>query len=159
MLNGSGQTIGICTTVTDITEQRRARDRLMLLNEASTAIGSTLDVLTTAQELADVLCPRLSDWTNIDLLESMLHGEEPGPFTGHVALSRAAYKSFREGAPETVSRLGDVVLYPAHSPRCNAWPQIGRSCSPRLIKSHVHGSPTTPCAPADFVSTSGTPSW
>ncbi|QIZ01084.1 SpoIIE family protein phosphatase [Streptomyces sp. S1D4-11] len=116
MLNGSGQTIGICTTVTDITEQRRARDRLMLLNEASTAIGSTLDVLTTAQELADVLCPRLSDWTNIDLLESMLHGEEPGPFTGHVALSRAAYKSFREGAPETVSRLGDVVLYPAHSP-------------------------------------------
>ncbi|MFD7445760.1 SpoIIE family protein phosphatase [Streptomyces sp. NPDC059909] len=116
MFDSAGRAIGICSTVTDITEQQRARQRLMLLNEASTSVGSTLDVLTTAQELVDVLCPRLAEWAHVDLLESMLHGEEPGPFTGRVALYRAAHKSLRAGAPETVSRLGEVDFYPAHSP-------------------------------------------
>ncbi|GGJ44450.1 SpoIIE family protein phosphatase [Streptomyces brasiliensis] len=124
LFTASGRTIGICAAVSDISERQRARERLVLLNEASTTIGSTLDVLTTAHELADVLCPRLADWANIDLLESMLHGEEPGPFTGRVALSRAAFKSFRKGAPETTRQLGEIVFYPAHSPPVRSMAEV-----------------------------------
>ncbi|MYU10539.1 SpoIIE family protein phosphatase [Streptomyces sp. SID8361] len=122
IFGSSGHTIGLCSMATDITEQRRARERLTLLNEASANIGSTLDVLTTARELTDVLCPRLADWIHIDLLESMLRGEEPGPFIDQVALYRAAHKSFRTGVPESVAQLGEVDFYPAHSPpvRCMA---------------------------------------
>jgi serine phosphatase RsbU (regulator of sigma subunit)/PAS domain-containing protein/anti-sigma regulatory factor (Ser/Thr protein kinase) len=122
----AGRTIGLCSTLRDVTEYRRARERLTLLNEASTSIGTTLDVPATARELADILCPRLSDWVNVDLLESVLHGGEPGPFTGKVALYRAAHKSIREGTPERLREPGAVDLFPADSPpiRCMA---TGRS--------------------------------
>jgi serine phosphatase RsbU (regulator of sigma subunit)/anti-sigma regulatory factor (Ser/Thr protein kinase) len=112
----AGRTIGMCTTLADITERHRARRRLTLLNESSVSIGTTLDVQTTADELAAVLCPRLTDWIHIDLLESVLLGEEPAQFTGEIALRRAAHKSLRHGEPETVSKLGEVDLYPAASP-------------------------------------------
>ncbi len=121
-----GRKVGLCTTVTDVTDQFRARERLVLLNEASTRIGSTLDVMRTAQELADVAAPRLADLVTVDLLESLLLGDEPGPFTGAVALRRAANQSVREGAPEAVRLAGAVDFYPSHSPpvRCMA---TGRS--------------------------------
>jgi serine phosphatase RsbU (regulator of sigma subunit)/anti-sigma regulatory factor (Ser/Thr protein kinase) len=116
----NGRTIGLCSLLRDITDHRRARERLTLLNEASTSIGTTLDVATTARELADVLCPRLTDWVNVDLLESVLRGGEPGPFTGRVALYRAAHKSIREDVPERLREPGGVDLFPADSPpiRC-----------------------------------------
>ncbi len=106
----------------DPAEYRRARERLTLLNEASTTIGTTLDLPTTARELVDVLCPRLADWAHVDLLESVLHGEEPGPFTGSIALYRAAHTSIREGTPERLRQPGGVDSFPADSPpiRCMA---------------------------------------
>lgn len=55
---------------------RAARDQLGWLNEASVRIGSTLDLLTTSQELADFTVPRLADGAAVDLLESVLQGEE-----------------------------------------------------------------------------------
>jgi serine phosphatase RsbU (regulator of sigma subunit)/PAS domain-containing protein/anti-sigma regulatory factor (Ser/Thr protein kinase) len=126
LTDGAGRTIGLCSTLIDVTEYRRARQRLTLLNEASTRIGTTLDLSATARELVEVLCPQLADWAHIDLLESVLRGEEPGPFSGAVALHRAAHKSFRPGAPEAVRTLGGVDVFPADSPpvRCMA---TGRS--------------------------------
>ncbi|MFB6437174.1 SpoIIE family protein phosphatase [Streptomyces sp. NPDC056411] len=121
-----GAVLGLCTTVSDVTEQHRARERLTLLNEASTRIGSTLDVMQTAQELAAVAVPRLADWVTVDLLETMLTGDEPSPFAGVVVLRRVANQSILEGAPEAVRRPGEADYYPAHSPpvRCMA---TGRS--------------------------------
>ncbi|MFF3767475.1 SpoIIE family protein phosphatase [Streptomyces sp. NPDC001922] len=126
-----GRMVGVCTTVTDITEQSRSRERLALLNEASDRIGSTLDLTRTAQELADTAIPRLADWVHVDLLETLLHGDEPGPFTGSVALRRVAHQSILRGTPEAGRQPGDVDIYPAQSPpvRCMA---TGRSIRQRV---------------------------
>ncbi|GAA3824846.1 SpoIIE family protein phosphatase/ATP-binding protein [Streptomyces phyllanthi] len=53
-----------------------ARRRLELLSEASTRIGTTLDVRRTAEELAETAVPRLADFVTIDLPEAVLRGEE-----------------------------------------------------------------------------------
>jgi len=126
-----GETLGLCTTVADVTQQIRSRERLTLLNEASTRIGSTLDVMRTARELADAVVPRLADWVTVDLLETLLRGDEPGPFTGVVALRRAANQSIIEGAPEAVRQPGEVDFYPPYTPavRCMA---TGRSARHRV---------------------------
>ncbi|MFB7669120.1 SpoIIE family protein phosphatase [Kitasatospora sp. NPDC056138] len=54
-----------------------ARGRLELLSEASTRIGTTLDVSRTARELAEMAVPRLADFVTIDLSEAVLRGDEP----------------------------------------------------------------------------------
>ncbi|WP_045305269.1 SpoIIE family protein phosphatase [Saccharothrix sp. ST-888] len=73
-------------TLRDTTELRAvagvaqvARERLRLLYEAGTRIGTTLDVERTARELAEVAVPRFADITTVDLLEPVLNGAEPGP--------------------------------------------------------------------------------
>ncbi|MBW8795700.1 MAG: SpoIIE family protein phosphatase [Streptomyces sp.] len=53
-----------------------ARRRLELLTDASTRIGTTLDVRRTAEELAETAVPRLADYVTIDLPEAVLRGEE-----------------------------------------------------------------------------------
>ncbi|MGP3974117.1 SpoIIE family protein phosphatase [Streptomyces sp. 8N114] len=53
-----------------------ARRRLELLSEASTRIGTTLDVRRTAQELAETAVPQLADFVTIDLPEAVVRGEE-----------------------------------------------------------------------------------
>ncbi|GJF33530.1 hypothetical protein KNE206_62300 [Kitasatospora sp. NE20-6] len=71
----------------DASEQRQraleaagaAQARLALLNEASSRIGTTLDLQRTAQELIDVVIPRFADFVTVDLLESLLQGDEPEP--------------------------------------------------------------------------------
>ncbi|MEU9131135.1 SpoIIE family protein phosphatase [Kitasatospora sp. NPDC048540] len=56
-----------------------AQQRLALLNEASTRIGTTLDLHRTAQELVEVVVPRFADFTTVDVLESVLQGDEADP--------------------------------------------------------------------------------
>ncbi|MEU6311438.1 SpoIIE family protein phosphatase [Streptomyces sp. NPDC047014] len=53
-----------------------ARRRLELLAEASTRIGTTLDVRRTARELAETAVPRLADYVTVDVPEAVLRGEE-----------------------------------------------------------------------------------
>ncbi|MER8103944.1 SpoIIE family protein phosphatase [Kitasatospora sp. NPDC094016] len=60
-------------------ETRAAQQRLSLLNEASTRIGTTLDLHRTAQELVEVVIPRFADFVTVDLRDAVLGGEEPGP--------------------------------------------------------------------------------
>ncbi|MFI8992303.1 SpoIIE family protein phosphatase [Streptomyces antimycoticus] len=131
--DGQGQLVGLCATVLDITEERRGRERLALLSEATTRIGSTLDVMRTGQELAEVVVPRLADFVSVDLLEALISGDEPapGPVRGAV-LRRVAHQSVREGVPEAVTSIGDVDFYTAHSPqaRCLA---TGRSELHRVV--------------------------
>ncbi|MGW1991445.1 SpoIIE family protein phosphatase [Embleya sp. NPDC001921] len=114
----NGDAVGICTTAFDVTDRFRDRERLALLNEASVRIGTTLDVMQTAQELTDIVVPRLADFADVDLLDSLLRGEEPipGPITGSMVLRRVAQQSMLPGAPEAVVALGDVDVYTEHSP-------------------------------------------
>ena len=118
----AGRTQAVWIGVLDITEQYGARQRLTLLNEAGTHVGTTLDVTRTAQELADIVVPRLADLAIVDLLDVMLSGDEPStvPLGGTVALRRIAHQSIFEGVPESVVKLGDVDIHPDSFPsvRC-----------------------------------------
>ncbi|MFK0261330.1 SpoIIE family protein phosphatase [Streptomyces angustmyceticus] len=74
-----------------------ARRRLELLTEASTRIGTTLDVSRTARELAEMAVPRLADYVTIDLPEAVLRGEEPtDPRAG---LHRTVVHGIRDDCP------------------------------------------------------------
>ncbi|MEU9481459.1 SpoIIE family protein phosphatase [Streptomyces sp. NPDC048191] len=123
-LVGAGDAItGVCYMVQDVTERWTARQLLTMVNEAGTSIGTTLDVMGTAQELADFAVPRFADFVVVDLLEPVLstegHGAwltDAGPAPARPAMRRAALRSVREGSPEAVVQIGERVdfLPPPH---------------------------------------------
>ncbi|MDH6492417.1 serine phosphatase RsbU (regulator of sigma subunit)/anti-sigma regulatory factor (Ser/Thr protein kinase) [Streptomyces sp. SAI-127] len=122
----TGEVVGVGTAAFDSSDQHAARQRLALLQEAGTSIGTTLNVARTAQELADLAVPRLADFVSVDLLDSVLRGDEPvpGPVDAAVVLRRVAHQSAAEGegVPEAAVDLGGVDTYPPFSPpaRCLA---------------------------------------
>ncbi|MCH5677458.1 SpoIIE family protein phosphatase [Streptomyces sp. CME 23] len=120
----AGETVtGVCYMVQDVTERWTARRLLTLVNEAGTCVGTTLDVIRTAQELADFAVPRFADFVVVDLLEPVLstegHGAwltDAGPAPAQPVLRRAGMSSVREGCPEAVVRIGEKAgfLPPTH---------------------------------------------
>jgi PAS domain S-box-containing protein len=126
----AGGVRGVLVVGFDVTEQHRARQRLALVNEASTRIGSTLDMARTAEELAEVAVPGLADLAVIDLLDSVVGGDEPpaDPVKGTVPLQRMACGSVLEGFPEAVIRPGQVASHPERSPVANCL-ETGRPVS------------------------------
>ncbi|MEV6112933.1 SpoIIE family protein phosphatase [Streptomyces sp. NPDC052109] len=115
---------GVCYMVQDVTERWNARQLLTMVNEAGTSIGRSLDVMETAQELADFAVPRFADFVIVDLLEPVLstegHGAwltDAGPASIRPVMRRAALRSVRDGSPEAVVRIGERVdfLPPPHS--------------------------------------------
>ncbi|MGW2695996.1 SpoIIE family protein phosphatase [Streptomyces sp. NPDC001296] len=75
---------GTVVTLRDTTELQAlsgraqvARERLKLLYDAGLSVGTTLDVVRTADELARVAVPRFADFVTVDLADAVLHGEEP----------------------------------------------------------------------------------
>ncbi|QHA10115.1 SpoIIE family protein phosphatase [Streptomyces broussonetiae] len=116
LVDADGAITGVCYMVQDVTERWHARQLLTLVNEAGTSIGRTLDVMRTAQELADFAVPRFADFVVVDLLESVLstegHGAwlpDAGPAPARTVMCRAALRSVREDCPEAVARVGDKV--------------------------------------------------
>ncbi|MFD0142693.1 MULTISPECIES: SpoIIE family protein phosphatase [unclassified Streptomyces] len=75
----NGRVLGVCYAVVDITDRYRARLRLALMALASERIGRSLDVVGTAQDLADVAVPGLADFVAVDLLDTVVRGAEPAP--------------------------------------------------------------------------------
>ncbi|MEV5953130.1 SpoIIE family protein phosphatase [Streptomyces sp. NPDC051987] len=123
LVTRSGQVRHVEVSGLDVTEQFLARERLALLNDVSARVGGTLDVLRTAQEMADVTVDRLADFVTVDLLDSLCRGVEPKPSaTGMVLLRRAAQRSVLPGVPEALIQPGEADAYPASTPpvRCLA---------------------------------------
>lgn len=106
--DSTGRVLGLWAMAVDNTERWRARERLALLTKASAHIGSTLDVVRTAEELAEVSVPRFADVVAVDLLDTVLHGEEPPPRPGDGSpgLRRTAQESINPGCPEMTERTG-----------------------------------------------------
>ncbi len=73
----SGELTGVGLAAFDSTEQYLAQQRLALLNEAAAGIGTTLDVVRTAEELVELLVPRYADFASVDLLPWVLGADEP----------------------------------------------------------------------------------
>lgn len=90
-------------TLRDTTELRAltgraevARERLQLLYDASGRVGTSLDAVRTAEELAEVAVPRFADFVTVDLTEPVMSGGEPGgSFT---SMRRAAVRGVRDSA-------------------------------------------------------------
>jgi PAS domain S-box-containing protein len=117
----SGELTAVALAAFDSTEQYLARQRLALLNRAASAIGTTLDVVRTAEELVELLVPRYADFASVDLLEWVLGADEPPPAPdGGIVLRRVAHGSATEGTPEAAVHLGATDVYPPFSPPARA---------------------------------------
>ncbi|MFD7462557.1 MULTISPECIES: SpoIIE family protein phosphatase [unclassified Streptomyces] len=134
----SGELIGTALAAFDSSEQHWARQRLAMLNEAAVGVGSKLDVVHTARELAELVVPRLADFASVDLLDSVIEGEEPvvGLSDGVLTLRRVAHHSLTPGVPETTIHLGADDAYPPQSPPARALatgePVLTRTGDPAL---------------------------
>ncbi len=74
------------------------QERLTLLYDAGIRIGTTLDVTRTAQELAAFAVPRFADYVTVDLVDTVLRGDEPNPLRT-AELRRVAVDGIRKDAP------------------------------------------------------------
>jgi PAS domain S-box-containing protein len=79
----SGQILGVSSTIIEVTERFlaesravRARDRLEILVDATSRIGTTLDLGRTARELAETMVPRVADLSGVFVLERLVTGRE-----------------------------------------------------------------------------------
>ncbi|MFI1508806.1 SpoIIE family protein phosphatase [Streptomyces sp. NPDC020597] len=115
--HGGGR--GSVATLRDTTELRAlagradvARERLGLLYEAGVRIGTTLDVVRTAQELAEVVVPRFADVVTVDLQTPVLEGDEPtGP---NLEMRRAAVHGVRGAWP--LFPVGELIHFAPGNP-------------------------------------------
>ncbi|MFJ3974253.1 SpoIIE family protein phosphatase [Streptomyces sp. NPDC090021] len=80
-----GHPMGVAAVFTDVTDHERARGRLDLLYRATGALGGSLSVLRTVEDLVKVLAPAFGDCAAVDLAETVLTGGEP-PADGQLAL-------------------------------------------------------------------------
>ncbi|WP_427153082.1 ATP-binding SpoIIE family protein phosphatase [Streptomyces sp. TRM70308] len=88
------------------------RDRLSWLNEASTRIGTTLDLERTSQELADFCVPDLADAAAVDLLDCILRGEDaPCWRKGELPVTRAIAVSEMPGLNLEPDPVGDLSFH------------------------------------------------
>ncbi|WP_320776395.1 SpoIIE family protein phosphatase [Streptomyces sp. CRN 30] len=115
--DASGEVAAVAMAGFETTDQYRARQRLALLNEAATGIGTTLDVVRTAEELIALLVPRLADFAAVDLLDWVLGEQEPTEAAAldDVSLRRAAHSTAVEDFPRPVAHLGEPVVHPPYA--------------------------------------------
>ncbi|MFB7445243.1 SpoIIE family protein phosphatase [Streptomyces mirabilis] len=118
--DADGKALGVCSMSVDVTGNRRARERLAILSEASTRVGSTLDLMRTGQELADLAVPLLADIAVVDLMESVPFGLEPSARIGTTSgrrpvLRRAGVASIDLGVLGLTAVREEVIHVPPTS--------------------------------------------
>ncbi|WP_316751529.1 SpoIIE family protein phosphatase [Streptomyces herbicida] len=115
-----GTVLGVAASIVDITEQYRAgveaetaRRRLAVIADASTRIGTTLDLDRTARELADVAVPELADVAAVDLLDAVVEGRRStlGPSEPAVIRALAVRAEDGEDALKAADPPGQLVRY------------------------------------------------
>ncbi|MFF4137572.1 SpoIIE family protein phosphatase [Streptomyces mirabilis] len=122
----AGHVRAVCLAAHQRLQEHLARQRMLLLSEASSRIGTTADSGRTAQELADIAVPGLADFAAVDLLDAPRHGGEPSPAAPArpLAATRTAVRSVLDDGPpaSAAGTAGTKTLYPALSPvaRCLA---------------------------------------
>jgi serine phosphatase RsbU (regulator of sigma subunit)/anti-sigma regulatory factor (Ser/Thr protein kinase) len=84
------------------------------VNEASVRIGTTLDTVRTAQELADFATEEIADIATVDLLDSVLR-ERGTPGRGVRLLRRIARSTAGDEAPQPAVAWHELHTYPLGS--------------------------------------------
>jgi serine phosphatase RsbU (regulator of sigma subunit) len=112
LADAEGRPVGVAAVIDDVTFEARAKHHRDLMQHAASAIGLSLDLRRTAQELADVVVGGLSDLAAVDLVQPVLDGEEPSRTAvgGDPALVRVATAA-DGGWPEGMLAAGQA--YPA----------------------------------------------
>ncbi|MFJ3308235.1 SpoIIE family protein phosphatase [Streptomyces sp. NPDC086549] len=117
-----GQVLGVCEDAFDISDRHEAQRQLNLLVEAGRRLGTTLDVIATADELAAVAVPDFADLVDVDLAPAVLDGEMPdigGP--AGIELVRVSSHSAGPAGPAdpvgSPSRRPHPVEYASGSPQ------------------------------------------
>ncbi|HWG26214.1 SpoIIE family protein phosphatase [Actinospica sp.] len=91
-----------------------AQGRLALLNDASVRIGTTLDLQRTAEELVEVVLPRFADFATVDLLVSVVRGDEPGSVSLYervVLQAVAAGEAHPSGLRSIADTVGEISTF------------------------------------------------
>ncbi|MEV7617405.1 SpoIIE family protein phosphatase [Streptomyces sp. NPDC089799] len=157
----SGEVIALAHVVVDATDRARARERLALVNDASARIGTTLNVLRTAQELVDLAVPQFADHAYVNLLDPVFGGEEPtaGPTADWVPLRRAASSVNGVADSTAVTPTGEVDTHA--SARGSPTRLALAGGEPRLMDRDELIAEFAPADPAraELVRTYGVHSW
>jgi serine phosphatase RsbU (regulator of sigma subunit)/PAS domain-containing protein len=119
-----GGQAGSVVTLRDTTElavvsgrAEQARERLKLLYDAGVQVGTTLDVVRTAEELSQVVVPRFADVVAVDLLDVVVQGQEPvgEPWR---QMRRTAVSGPLDGLP--LYPVGELITFTATTPQARA---------------------------------------
>ena len=147
--DAEGRTLGVCAKWSLRSLGRRwAEDRLALVSEAGARIGTTLDVMHTAQELADFTVPLARRLRDRRPDRGRPTGEEPlerlGPMGGRLPkFRRAGMASIHPGTPESLWPRGEVVYVPPASPFIRVLSSGKSVLQPVLEPPQAHGWTTT----------------
>ncbi|GAA0671350.1 SpoIIE family protein phosphatase [Kitasatospora atroaurantiaca] len=138
----TGRVLGVSSSIIDVTERfqaearaARAQERLSLLAEATAAIGTTLDLQRTAEELIEAVVPRFADFATVDLLEPVLRGEEPSqlaPDRGVKLRAVAVGEAYESGMTTAADAVGETSEYDSK----RVYTECLRSGRP-LLRAHV----------------------
>ncbi|MCS0638441.1 SpoIIE family protein phosphatase [Streptomyces sp. LP05-1] len=77
--DGRGTPLGVCEETVDITDRHLAQQRLDLLVQAGRHMGTSLDTVRTAEQLAAVTVPGFADAVTVDVLADVLTGGQLVP--------------------------------------------------------------------------------
>ncbi|MEU2737000.1 PAS domain-containing protein, partial [Streptomyces sp. NPDC007095] len=111
-----GRPTGVAALYIDSSDHLRARRHLDLAREAAEQVGGSLDVVRTAQDLADVLVPAFGDLAAVDLAQSVFDGDEPPKQLGggDLRLRNAALSPPDAVSPARINHGGLVPPFPDH---------------------------------------------
>ncbi len=136
----------------------KAHRRLKLLYDASTAVGTTLDVRRTAEELVKVVVPEFADFVTVDLAVAVLRGDDHRPDEGEM-LCRVAIGCIRNTGsfhppgvlitwapptPQARSFDGGLALLEPDLRASTAWRSRDPEAAARILDHGIHSLITTP---------------
>jgi len=126
-----GAVLGVAAVLADVSELERSGVRLHHLRELHRIqVGQALDVVATCQELADVLVPGFADVAVVDVVDSVVRGEDPplAPLGREVPLRRAGF-SRSGGGSQVPEQAGAMHRLPFPGP----YAQVLTDLKPRVI--------------------------
>ncbi|MEU1497186.1 SpoIIE family protein phosphatase [Streptomyces sp. NPDC005732] len=124
--NAAGGGLGLVASALDVTEQENAHHRLALLEAVRSRVGQGLNVGAVCEELVDAVVPAFAGITVVEVIEDVVHGEEPPhvPVQEDLVLRRAAFRG-----PVSAYPVGDVRPLPRGTPFAHVLTDL----RPRLV--------------------------
>ncbi|MGW1267095.1 SpoIIE family protein phosphatase [Streptomyces sp. NPDC002491] len=144
-----GSTLGVCESAFDITNRYETRLRIELLGRAS-RIGTSFEVVRTAQDLVSVAVPDFADRTEVDLAEHIVVSDQPSPADhgSGTPLRRVAEHS-AQPQPDSVPRLGLLVSAETAGPHRMVLPLAARDAAVLGSVTFVRAAPRHPFTAQD----------